>query len=297
MKKKGWLAILLAGALTLGMGVGCDKGNQGGAGQGGTGGGGQEETHTHAFAKEWSSDSEYHWHEATCGHADAVTKEQHTFQNGECTTCHYRKTDEDKIDKDTDPNAIISDKLTEEEWEEALSEKLFENFMLYTVNDGQVSDWMFDGMNFRYAYSEQDFGGVAIGIYGEEKLEYYETDEHGEWQHMTAFKGDESYESMLSVFGYAEELRSMVGFLKDNFAKVAFDDARGAYLFDDTGEVHENEVMAKIALKFKNGRLCAFAVDNSVQPDAVFEFCLIYGYGEAKIEPPTEYQEFTDGEQ
>ncbi len=32
----------------------------------------------HSFANSWSSDDEYHWHDATCGHSDAETKEKHT---------------------------------------------------------------------------------------------------------------------------------------------------------------------------------------------------------------------------
>ena len=30
--------------------------------------------HHHEFSSEWSMDEEYHWHAATCGHDDAVSK-------------------------------------------------------------------------------------------------------------------------------------------------------------------------------------------------------------------------------
>lgn len=51
---------------------------------GNTGGG----THTHTHAVAWTSDADYHWHAATCGHADEVKdKAAHTYENGACTVC------------------------------------------------------------------------------------------------------------------------------------------------------------------------------------------------------------------
>lgn len=62
------------------------------------------EEHAHTFAESWSSDAEYHWHEATCGHVTEVKgKEVHKWNDGKvrvkasctedgiktftCTTC------------------------------------------------------------------------------------------------------------------------------------------------------------------------------------------------------------------
>ena len=51
---------------------------------GNTGGG----THAHTYADAWTSDADYHWHAATCGHADEVKdKAAHTYENGACTVC------------------------------------------------------------------------------------------------------------------------------------------------------------------------------------------------------------------
>lgn len=54
--------------------------------------------HVHTFADEWTHDTEYHWHEATCGDTDEVFgKEKHTMQavtggeREECTVCGYSK--------------------------------------------------------------------------------------------------------------------------------------------------------------------------------------------------------------
>lgn len=43
----------------------------------------------HVYSTEWRSDNEYHWHEATCGHADAGVSEKaaHTIEGGTCTVC------------------------------------------------------------------------------------------------------------------------------------------------------------------------------------------------------------------
>lgn len=263
--KKTILAMLLAGAFVCGACVGC--GESGGTQQG--------ESHTHTFAEAWSSDGESHWHEALCGHADAVTKEAHVFTDNECTVCHYFK-----IDKDTDAAAIVSDELTEEEWKEALSEELFENFMLFSKDGEQESDWAFAGMNFRFAFSEQGVGNVVIGIYTEEKLEYYETEESGKWWHMTFQKGEDNYE----LGYYAKEIRSLVRSLKEKFTQAVFDETLGAYLFTEMAEAGSIFVGQNLALKFKNGKLCAIGV----QAEGAYRFGVVYGYGEAEIAPPTD---------
>lgn len=70
----------------------------------------ETETHEHTFAEEWTSDAEYHWHKATCGHTDEVSgKAAHTFggwtvkkepteseegaKERACSVCEYKETD------------------------------------------------------------------------------------------------------------------------------------------------------------------------------------------------------------
>lgn len=43
----------------------------------------------HSFAQSWMLDDIYHWHTATCGHQDAVTKYEHSFVDGICSVCEY----------------------------------------------------------------------------------------------------------------------------------------------------------------------------------------------------------------
>ena len=60
--------------------------------------------HTHKFADEWTKDETHHWKAATCGHADAETKAEHTFgepvevvegtagsRTWTCSGCGYEK--------------------------------------------------------------------------------------------------------------------------------------------------------------------------------------------------------------
>ena len=63
--------------------------------------------HKHAFSSEWSSDANYHWHPAICGHSSQRDYDKHTFGEGQqtlaptedaegilsyfCTTCNYEK--------------------------------------------------------------------------------------------------------------------------------------------------------------------------------------------------------------
>ena len=62
-----------------------DTGNTGGTTD--TGGG----THAHTYADAWTSDANYHWHAATCGHEDKVKdKAAHTYENGSCAVCGFK---------------------------------------------------------------------------------------------------------------------------------------------------------------------------------------------------------------
>ena len=62
--------------------------------------------HQHTFSEDWTTNSNYHWHEATCGHDVTTEKEPHTFgewvvdkaatseeeglRHKKCTVCNYR---------------------------------------------------------------------------------------------------------------------------------------------------------------------------------------------------------------
>ncbi len=53
--------------------------------------------HSHSFAKVWSKNDEYHWHEATCGHSTKGSYGGHVYGTTGytryvCTTCNYTNT-------------------------------------------------------------------------------------------------------------------------------------------------------------------------------------------------------------
>ena len=47
----------------------------------------EDPNHTHSYSNSWSSDSAYHWHDATCGHDVTSGKTAHNFVAGICDVC------------------------------------------------------------------------------------------------------------------------------------------------------------------------------------------------------------------
>ncbi len=44
----------------------------------------------HSYSDKWSYDSQYHWHDSTCGHGEEVDGyQEHDFVNDKCTVCLY----------------------------------------------------------------------------------------------------------------------------------------------------------------------------------------------------------------
>ena len=48
--------------------------------------------HVHTYEAGWTTDADYHWHKATCGHDEIDGKAEHSFENGSCTECKYMVT-------------------------------------------------------------------------------------------------------------------------------------------------------------------------------------------------------------
>lgn len=44
--------------------------------------------HKHTFSEDWTYDSEYHWHTATCGHDEVKNRGKHAFAGGTCMVCN-----------------------------------------------------------------------------------------------------------------------------------------------------------------------------------------------------------------
>lgn len=94
---------------------------------------GDETPHTHTFEEGWTWDETDHWHKATCEHQNEVSeKNAHTMSNGKCSVCGYEEEKKISLTEDTDFLALVSDRVTEEEWKAVFSE---ENFKNVTVRD------------------------------------------------------------------------------------------------------------------------------------------------------------------
>ncbi|MDE6758970.1 MAG: leucine-rich repeat domain-containing protein [Clostridia bacterium] len=100
-KKLFILLIVLTMICAILLAVGCDNHNEkapggdntlpsGGQDDNLSGGDGAQQEHVHTYAVEWSSDKDFHWHAATCGHDLTADKSAHTFdENSMCVICKY----------------------------------------------------------------------------------------------------------------------------------------------------------------------------------------------------------------
>lgn len=254
MKRRGLFTMLFAGALICGMGVGCVNGGNSGNLQGGVGQGGNEQGSTE---------------QQTPSH-------EHIFQDNVCTVCGYYK-----IDADTDFDALVSDELTEAEWKAAFSEEALDNFKVGDHNS-QIS---YSGQDFDMIERTRD--GVVkyrtICCWRDGYVEGFDLDESGNWTKKTM--SEEEYRSIVwwaPGSSTVLQLRS----LKDKYARANYDKTLGAYVYLETDETHGEFANSRMALKFKNGKLCAYAPVSS-DPNEPIPFIVgVYGYGEVKIVPP-----------
>ncbi len=263
MKKAGLLAMLLAGALVLGMGVGCgEKQNQGGTEQGGIEQGGTEQGGTQQGGTEQG------------GTEQGGTEQGGNEQGGV------------EIGKDTDVSAIVSDKLTEAEWKEALSEEILDNFLMYgkRIDSSNTIHEMFLSVcdnNMHQKLTDGDYADEMIFIEKEETTEFYMRTtgpgKAGKWSR---------YE--LPTAGANHHLAILKAF-RNHFQDSEYREDFGGYVC--TGEkleIEKGSANDVFLLKFKGGKPCVFGdVSGNIGPVAV-----IYGFGEAEeIVPPENYEE------
>ncbi len=260
MKRKGLFTMLLAGALICGMGVGCvNGGNSGNLQGGGNVQGGNEQGSTE---------------QQTPSH-------EHIFQDNVCTVCGYYK-----IDADTDFDALVSDELTEAEWKAAFSEEALDNFKVVGHDSQTFGTISYSGQDLDMIERSTRDGVLKTRIiccWRDGYVEGFDLDESGNWIKETM--SEEEYRSMVwwwTPTAIVAQLRS----LKDKFARADYDKTLGAYVYLETDETHGMFANSRTALKFKNGKLCAYALVSS-DPNEPIPFIVgVYGYGEVKIVPP-----------
>ena len=258
MKKTGLLAIMLTCALAFGFVVGC--GQQG------------EKTD----GKEDSSGT--------------VTEDEKTDGNEGGSEV---LPEEDKIDENTDVSALVSDKLSEEEWLKALSDEALDNFIMFNaVQPGAESTLMFEGENwYLKAYQENDkqwFEQMKIvrddGLIDEYSVYYKDGETDWAWN---IHEGQSQLSFDFCV--YLDFLHA----IREEYEKIRYDDEAAAYVYqgDKSGILGYGFENAAIYLKFKNGRLCAFGYpeyvgSGHIESESKILYISIYGYGKATVVAP-----------
>ncbi len=293
MKKTGILAILLAGALGLGVCAGCgENGKQPEQteepGQG-------EVQHTHTFASAWTSDETHHWHAATCGHEDAVVKEAHSMKDGACSVCGYKEPF--VMTGDTDIHSLRSDVVTESEWEAAFLPATFENFRLklteFYVDShskqpyvGYLYEMEFDGSKGACKISDLSGGELGVRTYkkfvkdGETITSWKES--NGEWIPNDFQDGVEE-----GTFSYRDILIA----LGEKFSSFTYDEEAGAYISreDVLGLLgHASSRTYTYNVIFIGGVFCGLSInfDNAYGDHPLCDDLIVYDYGKAEIVLP-----------
>lgn len=294
-----WLAAMLAGALAFVTAVGCG--------------------HVHTFSEEWKHDPEYHWRYASCEHKTEVEGiEEHSFENGCCATCGYL------IKDGIDISTFVSEKVTKEEWESALSAEAIGNCKI-SVSMIMVSmgweekeytmEFTLNGGNVRYTLKQTD-GDYTVDDYvetiDEERFLFhdggvdmyrahpYGPEERWGWEltsYPTATEFFAAAPFNLILF-YNVNLLSEIG---EHFEQAKFDETYGGYVisFMDVNAWLGPDKPAKwlqldfenvlYFLKFQNGKLRGLGSGLKDDPDSdeLPGMFVVYGYGEAEeIVPP-----------
>lgn len=236
---------------------GDDQGNNDNAGENGGNGSGSEtggddntQTHTHTFATEWTWDETYHWHSATCEHTDEVAdRAKHVYVDGLCSVCGAEEPF--RLKEDTDFDALISDKVTAEEWQAAFDEENFKNVTLKLLVDNETyatfkkeyrEDAQFTLMQAIPPENTDSLMPTEIGT---------ETTENNRWMYQTNAQGDsikidinalasvdetagetyiDAYDNWMSSY---EMVCPNFG---DFFERFTYDEELGAYVFEGTDD-------------------------------------------------------------
>lgn len=186
--------------------------------------------HTHTFDTAWTHDNNYHWHKATCEHADEISgKAEHTYdEDGVCTVCKF-----DSIDH----------KVTSDEWNAAFGPDttygISENFLIEIVagpkDDPVHISHVVDGNKMK----EDD---SSYYIYDQDSLyNYYEIGTH--WVKRLS---EESPKDIINPYTF------MIG----SYDSYQYDPAVKGYICKS--KTIEGGTFENIVVKFKNKKLAGW---------------------------------------
>lgn len=180
------------------------------------------------------------------------------------------------LTEDTDFDALISDKVTEDEWKTAFNYASFSNSTIDVVIDGQSAFGLFksdveDSVK-KYFWAYDEFGGYFIEKDGVSSG--YMANENGEWQAMddATLEGTAAPEGIYIIF---------IIKLDNLYDSFIYDNEKGAY-------VNKNEVQTdnsfgeympathnSLEVKFSNGKL-AFIKEGTTS-------LICYNYGTTEV--------------
>ncbi len=243
----------------------------------------------HEYAGIYTYDAEYHWEEMTCSHASTAenaTKEEHDFEDfGDyCPACHY-------LNVSTD----ASEKVTETQFESALSDLDTSNLTMYRVRE---SEWGTDKLKFdgNYVNAERSNASSYLRSYEGEKvydfLTYYESGEE-----ITAKVEDDGCLDRDDYFGSKGEASLLETLKKAKFSDAEWKD--GGYYLVTVTECDENEgceETAKFVVKFQGGKIDLvtwnFAPDCPTSSSCLYDFAFFYDFGTTEVDIPSGFKTY-----
>ncbi len=214
------------------------------------------------------------------------------------------------LTEDTDFEALVSDRVTEEEWRAIFSDKTFKNVTLKETrgSNEEASYMLSDCTDTRFSYDVAS-GDYETCVLYENGIQTMYMGVGGQWQYVQQeITPEELEESSQDFFHFTYIAIDLSGYYKD----FTYDEERGSYCYE-APEGSEGikvasspfEYMQKhlesIEIKFKEGRL-AYLRWKNYSTSADGERVLMndvrdyyYDYGKTKVVPPENASPYPEG--
>lgn len=211
------------------------------------------------------------------------------------------------LTEDTDFDALVSDKVTEDGWKAAFSDNAFENVTIKFSSSGDIPG---TATLFKYGTTmcitmkmESGEGTPSIYIFEKDGEKYgYAYNEVSGWLDTGWFTDESLSDDLLNI---VSTYRCILPDFGENFDSFTYDSANGAYIlkdtiiqnylpifFDSTGDYYD---YSNISIKIKENQIACFkAVVNVAEFTLEFEHH-IYNYGTTEaLTIPSEIEDMLD---
>ncbi len=229
----------------------------------------------HNFEYDYSSDSQYHWHEVACSHKDIenTTKEEHDFAmfDDVCSICHYLN------------NIASSDdgeEVDENTWKKNFEAIELNNLTILSFRESEygTSKMKFDGIYEElFNRSRTSWSDITHELYSfdDEKNYCYYDAEDGSYERREMLDG----ESIHSAGNVSYQRGTIEKLQEIPYSDFEFDSTLGMYKLSESSE-HSSD-FDDVYVKFVNRSL--------VYIGDIFrysEFTVFYDFGTTEIEAP-----------